>query len=192
MECPPISFASLLLSKAVSGTYAFVARAPPTPRLVHTYSSTQHTPAMPADDSMTAACNDTMIRCYIPSPLRLWYNTTRKYPPPPIGKFGGYKTEVKLIIKERERLALRSKVNEEKHLEIYGELKKDIGMKTHLHGPMDYAKNLKLRFRVGDLDIPERRKRHTCSREEEDVDAQVCPCGTAIESRTHIVGACEI
>ena len=30
-------------------------------------------------------------------------------------------------------------------------------MKTCLHGPMDYAKTLKLRFRVGDLDLPERR-----------------------------------
>ena len=30
-------------------------------------------------------------------------------------------------------------------------------MKTYLHGPMDYAKTLKLRDRVGDLDLPERR-----------------------------------
>ena len=26
-------------------------------------------------------------------------------------------------------------------------------MKMYLHGPMDYAKKLKLRFRVGDLDL---------------------------------------
>ena len=57
-----------------------------------------------------------------------------------------------------------------------------------LHGRMDFAKKLKLRFRVGDLGLPERRKRYTSSRKEEDVDAQVCPCGTTIESRTHIVG----
>ena len=44
---------------------------------------------------------------------------------------------------------------EEKHLEIYGALREDIRMKTYLHGPVDYAKNLKLRFRVGDLDPPE-------------------------------------
>ena len=31
-------------------------------------------------------------------------------------KFGGYKTEVKEIIEERERQTLRSKVKEEKHL----------------------------------------------------------------------------
>ena len=57
---------------------------------------------------------------------------------------------------------------------------------------MDFAKTQKLRFRVGDLDLPERRKRYTSSREEEEIDAQMCPCGKAIESRTHIVGECEI
>ena len=57
---------------------------------------------------------------------------------------------------------------------------------------MDAAKILKLRFRVGDLDLPERRKIYTCSREEEDVDAQKCPCGEAMESRAHIVAECEL
>ena len=52
-------------------------------------------------------------------------------------KFGGYKTEVKEIIEVRKRLALRNKVKEEKHLDIHGELREDIGMKTYLHGPMD-------------------------------------------------------
>ena len=58
-------------------------------------------------------------------------------------------------------------------------------MKTYLHGPMDYAKKLKLRFRVGDRDLPEIRKRHTSSREE-DVAINMYPCGTTIESRTHL------
>ena len=57
---------------------------------------------------------------------------------------------------------------------------------------MGYAKKLKLRFRVGDLDLPEGRKRYTSSREEEDVATQMCLCGTTIESRTHKVGECEI
>ena len=35
-------------------------------------------------------------------------------------KFGGYKTEVKEIIEERETLALRNKVKEEKHRVIRG------------------------------------------------------------------------
>ena len=64
-------------------------------------------------------------------------------------------------------------------------------MKTYLHGPMDFAKTLKLRFRLGGLGLPERRKRYTSSREEEEVDAQMCPCGKAIESGGHTVGECE-
>ena len=91
-------------------------------------------------------------------------------------------------IEESDRLAMRNKVKEEQHLDKYRGLREDIGMKTYLHGPMDYAKKLKLRFRVGDLDLPEKRKRYTSSREE-DVATNMWPCGTAIESRPHIVGA---
>ena len=50
-----------------------------------------------------------------------------------------------------------------------------------MHGPMDYAKTLKLRFRVGDLDLPERRKRYTSSPGEEEEDATMCSCGKAVE-----------
>ena len=58
---------------------------------------------------------------------------------------------------------------------------------------MDYAKTLKLRFREADLDLAERRQRYTTSREEEEEDAQMCPRGKAVESRTHIVeGECEM
>ena len=67
-----------------------------------------------------------------------------------------------------------------------------MGMKTYLHCPMDFAKTLKLRFRVGNLDLPERRKRYASSREEEGVDALMCPCGKAIEISTHLVGQCEM
>ena len=77
----------------------------------------------------------------------------------------------------RERLVLRNKVELEKHSEIHGGLKEGIGMKTYLHDPMDSAKTPKLRFRVGDLDPPEKRKRQTSGREgEEEIDAQICPC----------------
>ena len=88
--------------------------------------------------------------------------------------------------KKGYRLALRTKVKSEEHLEIYGGLREGIGIKMYLHGPVDFAKTLKLRFRVGDLDLPERRKRYTISREEE-IDEQMCPCGKATESRIHIV-----
>ena len=45
-------------------------------------------------------------------------------------------------------------------------MKEQIEMKAYLDGPMDYAKILKLQFRVGDLDLPERRKRCNSSRKE--------------------------
>ena len=69
-----------------------------------------------------------------------------------------------------------------------------IGMKKYLHGPMHYAETLSLRLCVGDLELPERRKRHeyASSREEQEVDAQMCPCGKARESKTHIVGEREM
>ena len=82
-------------------------------------------------------------------------------------------------------------MKEEKHLEIYGGLREGIRMKTYLHGRMDYVKKLKLRFRVGDQDLPERRKIYTSSREE-DVGAHMCACGTTIESRTNVLGECEV
>ena len=68
----------------------------------------------------------------------------------------------------RERLALGNRVKEEGHLEIYGGLREEIGLKLYLHGPMDYAKMLILRFLLGDLDLPERRKRSPTSREQEE------------------------
>ena len=61
-------------------------------------------------------------------------------------------------------MALRNKVKEEKHLEVYGGLRESMALKTYLHGLMNYAKKLKLRFSVGDLDLPERRKRDTRKR----------------------------
>ena len=33
---------------------------------------------------------------------------------------------------------------------------------------------------------------YTSSREEKDVATHMCPCGTPIESRTHVVGKCQI
>ena len=93
--------------------------------------------------------------------------------------FGGYKTAVKERIEERERQTLRNTAKEKEHLDIHGGLREDIRMKTYLHGPMDYAKKLKLPFRVGDLDLPERRKRCISSQEEEDVATNMCPCYVA-------------
>ena len=59
-------------------------------------------------------------------------------------------------------------------------------MKICLHGPMDYAKKLKMRFRVGDPDLRERRKIYTSSRKE-DLASNMCACDSPIESGTHIL-----
>ena len=96
------------------------------------------------------------------------------------GKFGRvYNAEIGEKIERRERLAPRNKVESGKHLEVYGGLSEGIGMKTCLHAAQWTSKMLKQRLRVGDLDLPERINRYTSSREEE-VDAQMCPCGKAI------------
>ena len=67
-------------------------------------------------------------------------------------------------------------------LKRYAGLRQEVGTEPDLYGPMDYAKTLKLQFRVGDLDLPERRKGYTTSREEEK-GAQMCPCGEAVSHR---------
>ena len=48
-----------------------------------------------------------------------------------------------------------------------------------------------MRFCVGGLDLPGKRKRYTSRREEGGVGAQVCPRGKAVVSSTYI-GECEI
>ena len=49
-----------------------------------------------------------------------------------IENLGGYKTDLKERAEGRERLALRNRVKKEKHFEIYGGLREDIGMKTYI------------------------------------------------------------
>ena len=58
--------------------------------------------------------------------------------------------------------------------------------------PPPPGQGLKRRFRVGGLDLLERRKRYTSTWVEEEEGAQSCPCGNAGECRTHIVGECEL
>lgn len=76
------------------------------------------------------------------------------------------------MIERRGRLALQDKVKNEGHLEIFGKLKEEGGMKLYLNGKIDNAKDLKLRFRVGDLDSRERRNIYTSKRTEEEKDKQ--------------------
>ena len=58
-------------------------------------------------------------------------------------------------------------------------------MKRCLYGPMDYAKTLKLRFRVGYMGPPERSMRYASSREEEE-DAQMLCSLVAKEKRAEL------
>ena len=72
-------------------------------------------------------------------------------------------------------------------------LNEDIGMKAYFHGPMGSSKTLTLRFLVGDLNLPKRRKRCTSSRVEEAEGVQSCRCVNADERRTHTaVEECEL
>ena len=64
------------------------------------------------------------------------------------------------------------------------EVKRRIWNENVFAPPNEQRKTLKLRFRVGDLDLPERRKRYASSREEEEI-AQMCPCGRSIEYNSH-------
>ena len=65
-------------------------------------------------------------------------------------KLGRCKAGIEGRMETRERLlALKNKTKSEKRLEVFGGLSEAIGMKTYVHGPMDLAKTLKLRFRVG-------------------------------------------
>ena len=66
----------------------------------------------------------------------------------------GNKQDENEKIERRKKLTLRNKV---KKKDIPGGFRENIGMRTYLHCPIDYAKTLKLRFRVGDLDLSERR-----------------------------------
>ena len=55
-----------------------------------------------------------------------------------------------------------------------------------------YAKTIKPRFWLGDLDLSERRTRFTSSGVQEEEGARGCPCGDSDQSRIHMVGAREV
>ena len=79
-------------------------------------------------------------------------------------------------------------MKDESHIrEICRGLREGIGMKTYLHGPMDYAKKLKTTITCRGPGSTRKKKRYTSSREQEDMDAHMRPCGTTLESRTHTV-----
>lgn len=84
------------------------------------------------------------------------------------------------------------KMQGEGQLYMYGRLRDDIEIEMHLHGPMNCAKTSKLLFRVGDLHLPEVRKRVWISlagtTRRKCVGAQMCSCGRVIELNSYSGG----
>ena len=108
-------------------------------------------------------------------------------------KFGGYKTEVKERVEERIRLALRNKVKEEKNSgDIRGVERRywNENVSARPNG-LYYAKKLKLRFRAGNLDLPEeRRKIYLEKRKEKVISLRSIPVvgrrGTCLQICAHV------
>ena len=74
------------------------------------------------------------------------------------------------------------------HLDIYGgrRVKPKDRNKNVFARPYGLRENGRITISCRGLGL-KRRKRGTSSREEEEAEAQMCPCGKAIENRTHIV-----
>ena len=78
----------------------------------------------------------------------------------PIESLGGKRQKKKERMQVRERLALRKKVIEGDHLDMIGGVDiRDRNKKRVCATPWTTQKTLKLRFRVGDLDLPEKKKK---------------------------------
>ena len=79
-----------------------------------------------------------------------------------IEKFAGYKTEVKEDTEIREKLALRNKLKEEEHLEMYGGLREEIGMNVNVFArPSGLRENAETAISCRGLG-PARKKKEAC------------------------------
>ena len=97
----------------------------------------------------------------------------------------GVQDRSKSNIEMRERLALRNKVKEEEHLKDLRGGKRRNRNENVFARPNGLRENAETAISCRGPG-PARRKRFASSREEEEI-AQMCPCGKAVESRTHIV-----
>lgn len=70
-------------------------------------------------------------------------------------------------------------MDEEENLKTHWGLREGVGMGTGFYSATNYAKKLKIRLWVWDMNLPERSKRYTSSKMGEEVDAQNCPCSKA-------------
>jgi len=101
-----------------------------------------------------------------------------------------YKKGISEAFAEREDLNLRKEIREKEGLEVYGMINERIGFKEYLHGPMDEGTKLKVKFRTGDIDLQERRRRFR--KVDEDDDKFKCQCGAECEDRVHVVAECTL
>ena len=82
-------------------------------------------------------------------------------------------------------------MKEQEHLAIYRGVKRINRNENVSARPNGLRENAEAAISCRGLGLV-RKKRYTSSREEKGEDAQMCPCGKAVESRTHIVGECEM
>ena len=75
----------------------------------------------------------------------------------------------------------KGKASAKKQGESAGTVKRRNRNENVFAQPNGLRENAETRFRVGDLDLPERRNRYASSREEKEEDAQLCHCGKAVE-----------
>ena len=95
-----------------------------------------------------------------------------------INTFGRCTTGVEEMIKRRERLALRNKVEWEKHLrDIRGVKRRDINQNVFAR-PNGLRENPEAAISCREPGPARKKRRYTSSREEE-ADAQMWPCGQA-------------
>ena len=87
-----------------------------------------------------------------------------------------------------EELVIRNKVEDEKHLEIYGGWREDIGMKNVSARPIGLSEKADTAISCMRPRPTRRKKNITSGREDEDVAINMCPCSTTINSRNHIAG----
>lgn len=99
----------------------------------------------------------------------------------------GCKKSISEAFEKREAESLRKETKEKEVLEVYGRLNEGIGFKEYLDGPLDEGTRIKVKFRTGDIDLRERRRRF---RKLDDEDKFKCDCGAECEDRVHVVAEC--
>lgn len=99
----------------------------------------------------------------------------------------GAQDKSKRLDKNEEKTSVETEVDKETHLKIWEGLKEGIeGANIHA-GTNVLCGKVKVRFRMGDLDFPERMRRYTGDRVVEEVNAQSYPCAKATEGESHIL-----